>query len=120
MVKVAPKCHVREVSLEDADRMLASGSWCMVQSSDRSPRGLQRAKRWRKFSRKRKAEGARALHVFLGREDADAFEAAKLPGETKAQLVARLVRASLASGGKDQAQTDTRVDAEPDAKTDKP
>lgn len=59
-VKIAPKMYVREVSLEDADRMIASGSWCMVQSSDRSPRGAARAKRWRKFSKKRIEAGYRA------------------------------------------------------------
>lgn len=114
MVKVAPKMHVREVSPEDADRMIASGSWCIVQSSDRSPRGAQRAKRWRKFSSKRKEGGFKALHAYLAPDDAYAFEAAKLPGETKAQLVARLVRASLASGGKDSADTETNAGADAD------
>lgn len=117
-MKVAPRMYVRTVSAEEATRLLASGSWVKVVSTDASPRGLARQKKWRAYAdRRSKRQGYRVLHAFIPGDVAAALDAVRRPGETHAALIARLVgengglvQADLQNGGEGRAHTDTRTD----------
>jgi hypothetical protein len=74
-------------SPEEVERLLAQG-WVIATPKPRS----KMAKTMRTLRAQRRAAGWKQLYLWLPPEDATALKAAMLPGESYADLLARLVR----------------------------
>lgn len=87
--KLAHPSQCREILSEvDIDRLLAQG-WCELKKPVN-----QNARKQRLFRQRRKLLGQKRIAAYLDYADAEALLAARLPGESVAQLLMRLLRAS--------------------------
>ncbi|UVJ45067.1 hypothetical protein NVV94_05655 [Pseudomonas sp. LS1212] len=86
LVKLAHPSQVREVGPGDLDRLLAQG-WVEIKKPVN-----RNARKQRLFRQRRKLLGQKRIAAYLDMADAEALLAARLPGETVAQLLMRLLR----------------------------
>ncbi|UVJ46219.1 hypothetical protein NVV94_12165 [Pseudomonas sp. LS1212] len=86
--KLAHPSQCREVGPGDLDRLLQQG-WVELKGTVN-----RNARKQRVFRLRRKALGQKRIAAYLDMADAEALLAARLPGETVAQLLMRLLRAS--------------------------
>lgn len=88
-VLLAPRNATREVSQDDAARLLRSGSWCRVAGT--APVSKQAA--WyRRYRERRQLLGFRQLTVWISPETYMALQAVKLPKEKNSDFFDRLVK----------------------------
>lgn len=86
LVKLAHPSQIKSVPDNDLDRYLVQG-WCEIKKP-----ASRTALRFRRMRRQRKEDGLKRLAVYLPLEVFAAFSALKLPGETQAELLTRMVR----------------------------
>ncbi|MNJ31424.1 hypothetical protein D3C77_260610 [compost metagenome] len=92
LVKLAHPSQVRSVPEGELDRLLAQG-WTEIK-----PVPSKRAIIYRKLRRRRKLLGEKRISAYLSAADAEALLASRLPGETVAQLLVRLLHLSTEQG----------------------
>lgn len=84
--KLAHPSQCREViSPADLDRYLAQG-WCELKRPV-----SKNAQKFRRLRQRYKTEGLKRFAVYLSQDVFDELMAAKLPGETQARLIERLL-----------------------------
>lgn len=88
LIKLAHPSQVRSVPEGELDRLLAQG-WVEIKRPVNA-----NARKQRVFRQRRKLLGQKRITAYLDSGDADALLAARLPGESVAQLLVRLLRLS--------------------------
>lgn len=86
LIKLAHPSQVRSVPEGELDRLLGQG-WVEIK-----PVPSKRAIIYRKLRQRRKLLGEKRITAYLSAADAEALLAARLPGESVAQLLMRLLR----------------------------
>jgi len=87
-ILIAPRNMAREVTEQDAARLLAGGSWCAVTEVRRPTAGQRRQARLRE---RRKAAGMRGMLLWFRPEVHALLHASKRKGESVAVLIERLL-----------------------------
>lgn len=88
-ILVVPRNAVREmVAGADADRLLASGSWCRVASTKPESANVRRE---RVYRRRREQRGCKRIDMWISREAFDSLLAKRLAGETMIATLERLL-----------------------------
>lgn len=85
---LAPRNLTREVPVDDAARLLASGSWVRVGTTKLPDRKTGHQQAYRK---RRRDAGAKPVYLWLPPETKAALLGLRHPGESVTEVVCRLV-----------------------------
>ena len=88
-IRIVPRNMVREVPRADAERLLASGSWCQAIVRGRRKPSARAQHRYRAHRREARFK---SLYTWLPEAVHDLLRDIRLPGETQAAVIARLLR----------------------------
>lgn len=97
-VLVAPRQAVREVAPNDLDRLLASGSWCRVNSNKPESANVRNERRYRDCRIK---AGGKRLDMWISKKAFESLLAKRLEGETMIATLERLLELPVCTCGKD-------------------